>query len=209
MIFEHILTATVLGFTGGLTPGPIILMSFAEVLRSPTKGLANGRMYLIVAGLTEFFIGLFLVVTASWFQLPNYVFHSIAILGVLMLLYIAFQINKIRTINWGEGKRKIGIGHIIAFMLLNGSLWLFWISVCLPSAYKFGEAVPYGEYFFVIIFEIAMMTALGSLLFAFNSFRSYFSNEKIVRKIFLTLTILITLVACKIAYTEIKYFFPL
>ena len=95
MELEHIFTAIILGITGGIIPGPIIILAFSEVLRSPDKGLINGGKYLLFAGLSDFIIGLFLIATSSWLNIPPIVFHAIAIIGVIMLVYLSVQVYKI------------------------------------------------------------------------------------------------------------------
>ncbi len=202
MIFEWIATAIILWLIGGVTPWPIILLAFAEVLHSPRNGLRNGWMYLLFAGLTEFAIGIFLISTSSRLHIPSLLFHGIAIGGAGVLIYLALQIYRIRTIDADVPPQKTGFFHIIVLMLLNWPLWLFWISVCVPAAFRLGEFIQYGEYLFVIIFEIAMVLALSCMLFGFNAWRKYFTNEQIVGKIFVVLACLLSFMALKILYTE-------
>lgn len=143
MITSDILTAVILGFTCGLSPGPIVLLAFSEILHSHKEGLKSGGMYLAVAGLTEFCIGLFLIVTASYFQIPTILLHILSLFGAGLLLFIAYQIFRIRTIQHDPNmpKKTIGMWKIALFMLLNGPLWLFWISVCLPVAFRLGVSL--------------------------------------------------------------------
>ena len=206
MITSNILTTIILGFTCGLSPGPIILLSFSEILRSPKEGLKNGGMYLAVAGLTEFCIGLFLIATASYFQIPTFLLHILSLFGAWLLLFIAYQIFQIRTIqcNTNTPKKTIGMWKIALFVLLNGPLWLFWISVCLPIAFQLGTSIYWGAYLFICIFEISMMIGLACIIFGFHTFRSFLSQESIVHKIFVFLGILLILMAGKILYTELS-----
>lgn len=209
MILENIFIAIVLGFTGGITPGPIILLSFAEILRSPKQGLVNGGMYLLFAGLTEFCVALFLIYTSSWLSIPNIVFHFLAIFGIAILIFLAINILKINKIEYKEQKKQIQIKHIIGLMLFNCPMWLFWLSVCLPAAFRLGTQIRHGEYLFAIIFEISMMFGLAIMLFGFNSFRKFFTNERIIKRIFLILSSLLFLIALKILSSEVLFFYKL
>src|SRR3989338_7696255 len=114
MIYNDLVTTILLGFIGGLTPGPILLIALSEILRSPHKGIINGGMYIIVAGLTEFFIGLFLIATSAWLKIPDIVFHIFAIVGVIMLVYIAIQLYKIKKVDYEKEQKKISAKHIVA-----------------------------------------------------------------------------------------------
>lgn len=202
-----ILTPIFLGFIGGVTPGPIIFLAFSEVLKDSKKGLVNGGVYLLFAGITEFFIGLFLISTSKNLNLSPIVFHALAIAGIILLIYIAINIFRINSINPKNKPTKINSKHIIALMLLNGPLWMFWLSVCLPAAFSLGQVFKYGEYLFLVIFELSMMSGLAIMLFGFNAFREHFSNEKIVRRIFQILTFLLSLLIIKMIYSESIYFY--
>lgn len=202
----EIMTAILLGLTGGITPGPIILLAFSEIRRSPKVRSKKWGDVFVFCRTYGIFIGLFLVATSSFLQIPIFVFHSLAILGIGMLLFVAFRVLQIRRISTDKETKKIGIGQVIILMLLNGPLYLFWISVCVPAAFRLGEKMHYGEYIFVIIFEISMMVGLAVMLFGFNSFRRLLTNEKVVGKVFLALSILIFLLALKIFVGEILYF---
>lgn len=204
-----IFTPILLGFIGGITPGPIIFLAFSEVLKDSKNGLANGWMYLVYAGLTEFFIGLFLITTSTNLNLPPVIFHILAIIGIALLIYIAVKILGIRSINTNQQSKNIKRHHIIGLMLVNGPLWIFWVSVCLPAAFNLGQQINFGEYMFLVIFEISMMTGLAIMLFGFNSFRNYFSNERIVKRIFQVLTLLLALIIVKMIYTESIFFYSL
>jgi hypothetical protein len=121
--------------------------------------------------------------------------------------YIAVKIFNINSIKYNKETKSIKPSHIIGLMILNGPLWIFWISVCLPSAFNLGQLINHGEYLFLLIFEISMMTGLGIMLFGFNAFREYFSNEKVVSRIFRVLTILLSFLIIKIIYTESLFFY--
>lgn len=206
MIASDILTAVLLGFIGGITPGPIILLAFSEILRSPKKGLVNGMIYLTYAGLTEFCVGLFLIITSSILKIPLLYFHYLSIIGIAILIYLVIKLLQINKIEYNEKGKSIKPKHIILLMIFNGPMWLFWLSVCLPTAFNLGSNIVHGEYLFIVVFEISMMTGLAIILFGFNSFRNHFTNPKLVRRIFLVLSILLMLLIVKMAYSEIVYF---
>jgi threonine/homoserine/homoserine lactone efflux protein len=203
MISEYVFIAIILGFTGGLIPGPIIILAFSEIIKSPKNGLVNGAKYIVFAGLTEFLIGFFLVATSSLIIIPVVILHIITIIGILMLFYIGYQVYRIRKIEYNSTAKKIGIVHIVVLMLLNGPLWLFWISVCVPAALKLGDLINFGEYLFIIIFEISMMFGLAIILFGFNSFRNLLTKEKIIGRIFSILSAALFFIALRILYSEI------
>lgn len=205
MIWNDILTAIILGFVGGVIPGPIILLAFSEILKSPKKGLANGTKYILVAGLTEMAVGVFLVVTFSWFKIPQIIFHIFSILGIAMLIYIAAQLFKTKKIDYEKEQKYIGTIGIIFLMILNGSLWAFWLSVCLPIAFHLGNEIKFGEYLFILLFEFSMVIAMTIIFMLFNRLKLYFSNEKIIKRSFFILGLLISLIVLKILIGEVRF----
>lgn len=165
-------------------------------------------LYITVAAITEFCVGFFLIFTASWFKIPNIFFHFLAVLGAVLLFYISFQLYKIKKLHYHNTQHsRASVGHILLIMLLNGPLWLFWTSVCLPLAFKLGNQINSGQYYFLFIFQFSMFLAMNILLFSFFSFRKIFLNEKIARKVFILLSFIMFLIACKVMYTEIVFFF--
>ena len=208
MVEKDIITIVLLGFVGGLAPGPVIFLSFSEILSSKKKGMHRALLYITVAAVTELCIGSFLIFTASSFQIPSMVFHFLAILGAILLFYISFQLFKIKKLHYHNTQHnRVSVGHIILLMLLNGPLWLFWTSVCLPLAFKLGNQINSGQYYFLFIFQFSMFLAMNLLLFSFFSFRNMFSNKKIARKVFVVLSLIMFLIACKVMYREIVFFF--
>ncbi len=206
MILSIILTAVFLGFIGGITPGPILLVALSEILQSPEKGLTKGRMYIFVSALTEFCIGLFLVVTSSWLKIPSIFFHVFAVFGVVLLIYIAIQLYKIKGTDYTKEQKQIDIKHIVMLMIFNGPLWIFWVSVCLPTAFSLGDVLKYGEYLFIIIFQISMIVAMFVIFYGFNSLRKFLTNEKVIKKVFTVLSVLVFFIALKVLFSEIKFF---
>jgi threonine/homoserine/homoserine lactone efflux protein len=129
MIWKDIITALYLGIIGGLVPSPILFLGLSEIVISRKKGISRGSMYIVVAGLTEMGIGLFLIITASWLKIPQIVFHSFAIIGVGLLIYIAIQLFKLKKIDYQQDRKSVGISSVILLMVFNGAVWLFWLSV--------------------------------------------------------------------------------
>jgi threonine/homoserine/homoserine lactone efflux protein len=65
-------------------------------------------------------IGVFLVVTFSWFKIPQTIFHIFSILGIAMLIYIATQLFKTKKIDYEKEQKYIGTIGIILLMVHYG-----------------------------------------------------------------------------------------
>lgn len=206
MLWDILFTTITLWLIWGLTPWPVIFIWFSEILEFPKKWLIRWWIFVLVAGVTEFFIGLFLIATSAWLKIAPLFIHFVGLWGVIMLCFLAWKISKINSIKHQQSKKDIKILHIIVLMASYWPLWLFWISVCLPIALKFWNIFPHGGYVFLAIFEISMMVWLWVLLFLFYSFRHIFSNKKVIGKVFMVLSILLLYIAMKMLYGEILFF---
>lgn len=207
MIWELIFTAIALGLVWGFTPGPVILLAFSEILHSPKQWLTKWGIWIFFAGLTEFFIGLFLIVTVSWLQIPGIILHIVSIFWIVILLLLARKIVQIKKLHlsW-EYQSQIKTSHIVLLMLTNWPLWFFWISVCVPAAEKLWNTIFLWQYLFLVLFEISMMAGLTIMLFWFQYFRKIFSNHRIVHRVFTILAFIILSIAGKMLIHEYIYF---
>ncbi|KKU55653.1 MAG: hypothetical protein UX77_C0009G0029 [Parcubacteria group bacterium GW2011_GWA1_47_11] len=205
MIWKDIATTLYLGIIGGLVPGPILFLGLSEMVISRKKGINRGSMYIIVAGLTEMAIGLFLIITASWLKIPAIVFHGFAIIGIGLLIYIAIELFKLKKIDYQQEQKNVGVSQVILLMIFNGTVWLFWLSVCLPIAFSLGSQINLGEYLFVLIFEVAMVATMLTIFFGFSYFQKFFYDKKNVETFLNVLSFLILLVAVKVLYEELVF----
>lgn len=132
----------------------------------------------------------------------------LSLIWVFILLYIAYSIYKINSIEYSEKspEKNIQIKHIIAIMIFNGPMWIFWLSVCLPTAFQLAEKIQYGEYLFLLVFEIFMILWLSIMLLTFHFFRKIFLNKWLVKKIFFVLAFAIFCIAARSFFAEIQYF---
>jgi threonine/homoserine/homoserine lactone efflux protein len=207
MITSQVLTAITLGFIAGAIPGPIIFLAFSEILRSPRQNFLTTSRYVYLAGITELFIGLFLVTTSSLISIPDFIFPGLSMLGGLLLVYLGFQTKQAyKSYQHNIEIKPLSSTAIVVLMLLNGPLWLFWLSVNLPNAFLMGKSIFLGKYLFVCIFEIGMMSSMSILLFLFKSFRRIFSNTKLLKLLYLVLALALVFFGIKLLYSGALFF---
>jgi len=188
MILSQVLTAVILGVTAGAIPGPVLLLAFSETLREPNQKLLVTLRYAYIAGLTELFIGLFLILSSSFVSIPDFVFPTLSIMGGFLLIYLSLQTRQAyRGLQKDEKLEQLPVMAVAALMLLNGPVWLFWLSVNLPNAFLMKGSMYLGEYLFIAVYETAMVCSLSVLIFLFRSCRSLFANEKLLRLFYLGL----------------------
>lgn len=68
--------------------------------------------------------------------------------------------------------------RIFFISLFNGMAWIFWITVCTPQAINLDEAIPYGRWIFILLFEIGWLSSTILLAKCTDEFRAYFQANK-------------------------------
>ena len=168
-----ILQTIVLWLIGGITPGPIILLCTSKILSDKSFSIYRWLGYGLLAGFIEFIIGFFVVGTANMFQIPLMIFSILGIFGGIFLVYIAY------TLYWSMSYQKwpsiqLDAKYVITYMLLNGPMRLFRVTVCLPIAMQLKQQLMYGEFIFVAIFEIAMILWLSAIIWSIYLGKKFF-----------------------------------
>jgi len=199
---QQILTAFILGIVGGIIPGPVLAATCTEILQS---GFSKSLRIIFWAMLVETSVALVSLVILSSMGLPESFFYALSFIGAGILIWIATQLWKIRSLDLGE-KVHFGIGKIAAMILANGVLWTFWITVCIPKAIVLGEQIQYGQFLFLLVVEIGWFISTVGVAFIFSWFRKMLSNLRVVPFIFKTFSIVFVYFALSMLYTSVTFF---
>ena len=201
-MIQQIITAILLGLVGGIVPGPVLAATFTEILQS---GLSKSLRIIFWAMLTETFVALISLIILSSLGFSQAFFNALSFIGAGILIWIAFQLWKIRSLDIGE-KVHFGIGKIASMILANGVLWTFWITVCIPKAITLGEQIHYGQYLFLVLVEIGWLISTIGVAVAFSWFRSLLSDPRIVPYMFKFFAVVFGYFALTMIYTSAVYF---
>lgn len=201
-MIQVLATAFVLGLVGGIVPGPVLGATFTEILQS---GLYKSLRIILWAMLTETLVALISLIVLSSFGLSQSFFNAISFIGAGILIWIAVQLWKIRSLDIGE-KVHFGVGKIASMILANGVLWTFWITVCVPKAVTLGKQMHYGQYLFLLLVEIGWLISTVGVAFIFSWFRSLLSNPRVVPYMFKFFSFVFVYFALTMLHTSILYF---
>jgi len=94
-------------------------------------------------------------------------------------LYLAWRVSKIKMIN-DHGLTVFNFYKIFLLTILNGSFWIFWITICVPLAFELKEIMFAGQYLFLFFFEAGWLIATLLVVFIFSRFKFIFSNQKTI-----------------------------
>ena len=201
-MFEQLISAFVLGLVGGAIPGPVLTATFTEILQS---GFMKSFRIILWAMVTETFVAFVSLVALSSAGLPETVFRALSFVGAAILLWISLSIWKVTTIDT-EKRVHFSLGKISIMILANGVLWTFWITVCIPQALFLREALPYGQYVFLLLVEIGWLVSTVLIALLFSSFRRVLSHPRVVPVLFKVFALTFVFFAFRLAYTSGRYF---
>lgn len=199
---QYILEAFILGLVGGVIPGPILAATFTEILQS---GFIKSLRIILWGMLTETIVALISLIVLSSLGLPLYIFHILSFFGAGILLWIAYSIWKIKSIDT-DTKVNFGFWKISAMIIANGMLWTFWITVCIPKAIALNATIQFGQYLFLLLVEVGWLVSTIAVAYIFSKFRSILSSPKTVSITFRVFAVLFVFFAGDMIYKSIKYF---
>lgn len=199
---QQLITAFILGLIGGAIPGPVLTAIFTEILQS---GFYKSFRIIFLAMLSETIVALTSLIILATLGLPEEYFMGISFIGAGILIWIAFSIWKIRSINTKD-RIYFGFGKIFAMILANGVLWTFWITVSVPKAIQLNELVPWGSIIFLLLVEIGWLTSTVLMAFVFSRFRNLMSRPKVTPIIFKIFAIVFIYFALDMFYKSIVFF---
>jgi len=202
-LLTRIIEIVTLGIIGGAVPGPILTAVFTEIV---SGGFKKGLRTVLSALIAESIVA-FLILTALFtLHLPPAFFNFISIGGVVMLLWLAWQVWKIERVD-GENKTIFSFSKIFILTVLSGPFWLFWITICVPRAYDLGKLVSGGQFLFLLLFEAGWLMMTTALAFIFSRFRSLLLKKQVVSMVFKVFSLILIFFALKSLVGITAYYF--
>ena len=199
---EQLITAFVLGLAGGIIPGPVLTITFTEILQS---GFIRGLRIVIIALLAETLVALSSLLLLSALGLSESIFQSISLVGALVLLWLAWSVWKIRGIDTTQ-RLHFSFGKVFILIFSNGMLWSYWMAVCVPRAMLLSKEVWMGEYLFILTVEAGWLIATVAAAAAFASFRRILSHPTFMPILFKFFAASFVYFALTMAYQSVTYF---
>ncbi|HUD04258.1 MAG TPA: LysE family transporter [Candidatus Paceibacterota bacterium] len=199
---QQILTAFILGLVGGTVPGPVLAATFTEILQS---GFYRGLRIVFWGMLAETILAFIGIVAFSSLGLSQSFFYALSFIGAGILIWIATQLWKIKSLDLGE-KAHFGVGKIFSMIFANGVVWTFWITICVPKAVVLSQQIQYGQFLFLVVVEIGWLISTVAVAFAFSWFRGILSNPKFVPFMFKFFSLVFVYFALNMLYSSTIFF---
>lgn len=199
---QELLIAILLGLIGGVIPGPVITAVFTEILQS---GFPKSLRIILIALVTETLVAMISLILFSALGLPESFFYGLSLLGAAILVWIAFSIWRVRSLDSGE-QVYFSAWKIILMILSNGVLWTYWITICIPKAILLNEHINLGAYLFMGLVQVGWLLSTLAVAFIFSRFRRALSRPKLIPVIFKVFALAFVYFAIDMLIKSIKYF---
>lgn len=193
------ITAVVLGLVGGITPGPVLAATFARIIQT---GFCKSTGIILWAMFVETMVALASLIILASVGFSGIFFSMLSLIGSGMLIWIAVQLWRVRRLDSGGGVH-FGFGKLAAMIVLNGILWTYWVTVCIPQAITLGTLVRYGEYLFVMLVQAGWLLSTLMAAWVFSRFRGLLSNPRAVPAVFKSCALVFVYFALNMAYTSV------
>ncbi len=148
-------SAFILGIIGGAIPGPMLTSAFTESLR---KGFVGSLRVIFKALIAETIVAASILGIFFSLRIPIAVFSIVSLFGVIVLIWFALQIWKIKKIN--DKGEIFSFKKIFLLTISNGPFWIFWITIYIPQAFLLKQKVMGGQFLFLLLFELGWLQLL-------------------------------------------------
>lgn len=126
-MLEALTTAVLIGFAGGMNPGPLSILVIQQTLQ---QGLWEGVKAAMVPFVTDGPIILLSVGLLGYFSGNLWFMAVISLVGGLYLLLLSSKMLLFRGFASEQGNQSsIGLGQMVKVNLLNPNPYLFWTTV--------------------------------------------------------------------------------
>lgn len=200
-IIKILSTAVVIGFINGCLPGPISTAMFTHVVQ---RDFRTSLKIALWAGCLVAIVATILFATFNFFRPSELLLNSISIVGGVFLIYLAWKIWNIKAIKTDQEK-VFSFGNICVIVFLNSSLWLSWLTIFLPEAFKLKEHIFAGEFIFLFVYLLCWLSGLCLVTFMFSRFRPLLTKPNVLPYVFKVFSLILAFFALRMIYTGIKF----
>ncbi|TSC86480.1 MAG: Uncharacterized protein G01um10148_466 [Parcubacteria group bacterium Gr01-1014_8] len=203
---DLLLQGFVLGAVGGIVPGAVLTILLVSALQG---GLYLGLRTFFWAMLSEIAVAGALLLLATQIPLNERLFMGMGLVGGFVLVYFAFKVFTLKSVGIPEHERTVFTPlRILILSATNAPLYIFWISICFPLIWQlaasWGLSAAAVSYF--VAFELGWGISTFMMLMLFIFSRSVLMDERIMRKVFVALSIILAGFGIKMFITSVQLF---
>lgn len=200
---QILIESFLLGLVGGIVPGSILTVLLISVMQGGSR--AGLRAFCVSLG-AELIIVCILLGLLLLLPIPSRIFLYIGFVGSVVLLYFAWQILGLSKIDKPESTTQVFSNKkIFLLAATNAPLYIFWVTVCAPLIWQLSETLSLFEsaVYFMIAFELGWSISTLGVLWIFVKSRNILTNQRVMRKVYIGVSLFMAFLALRIFYTSI------
>lgn len=176
--FPMLLAGITLGFSAGISPGPLMALTISETLKSGTRA---GLLVAFVPLITDLPIiagSLFIV---SQIQDINLLLVFISVIGALYLFYLGYENLKLKYATLGEsGTNNSSFKKGVITNYTNPNPYIFWITIGGPILIASFNYSLINSITFLFTFYFFLVGVKVIIVFIGTKFKAFFNSSKYI-----------------------------
>jgi threonine/homoserine/homoserine lactone efflux protein len=174
-MMNYLITGTILGFSAGFSPGPLLALVISETLRHDMKAGVKVALAPILTDLPIVFLSLFILAKLSAF---NTVLGIISFLGSFLLLHMGYESIRTKGVDLGlQNDTPNSLKRGILVNAFSPYPYLFWISIGAPTTMKAMDQSVFAALSFIISFYVFLVGSKILLAILAGKSRSFLTDK--------------------------------
>jgi threonine/homoserine/homoserine lactone efflux protein len=174
-MMNYLITGSLLGFSAGFSPGPLLALVISETLIHGMKAGVTVALAPILTDLPIIFLALFILAKLSAF---SSVLGVISFLGGLLLLYMGYESFRIKNVNSAlQNNTPNSLRRAILVNFLSPYPYLFWISIGAPTTMKAMDQSTLAALSFILSFYVLLVGSKILLAILVGKSRSFLTDK--------------------------------
>jgi len=171
MLFSYLLRGITLGFSAGVSPGPLQAYFFSQTLEHGWRRTLPAACAPLISDGPIIALALFILA-----QTPEWLRQSLQIMGGAFILYLAwgaFQAYRTPPQDWAPAPQagQKSLLEATAMNLLNPNPYIFWSAILGPIFLQGWQVTPWVGLSFVLGFYAAMISVFAGFILIFGKAR--------------------------------------
>ena len=176
---SFLLSGIILGFTAGVSPGPLLALVVSETLKHNKAGGIRVAVAPLFTDIPIIIITLFIITKLSD---QNLLLGIISLSGAAFISYLGYDCVRVKGIDLSsEVKKPISLFRGIIANTLSPHPYLFWLTVGAPITLKAYKTGPAAAALFLIAFYICLIGSKIIISLLVDKSRNILQNNAYIR----------------------------
>ncbi len=174
-VWTLIITGIVFGLSGGITPGPLLMLIISETIK---YGWKEGFKLSFVPIMSDLPVVLLSLGIIARLKDADFIIGLITIGGAMFITYLAYESLTFSATEIRNSQKRTGsLSKGVLLNLLNPNPYIFWLSIGAPTVIRATEISRTAPAFFILAMYLFLIGSKVSITFLVNASRSILKNR--------------------------------